>query len=168
MSPGVPAWLLIVLSGCTGLSDARAEELVREYDRRLAEAYRTADPELLTPVAGQRERAKVSALIGAKADMGLALEAELVELKLVGVERGPEGPVVSADEEWHYRDRRIGSGEQVGQPSQDFYRMKYFLQREGERWVVGRVEWGAPPRVGRTEALGSGLRDAGAGEGVSP
>lgn len=142
--------------GCDRLSDARAAEVVEGYDRGLVEAYRASDPALLAGVAAANEHRKVAALIGAKQDMGLYLDAEILEMKVVEVTRGKDDLAVIADERWHYRDRRIGTGEQVGAESTDHYRMRYRLEKEAGQWVVGRVEFGAAPEVGRAEAPTSG------------
>jgi hypothetical protein len=148
--------LALLVAGCGRLSDGQAAKVVEGYDRGLIEAYRASDPQLLAGVAGTREHDKVATLIGAKQDMGLFLDAEILEMKVIEVARGKSDVVVITDERWHYRDRRIGKAEQVGAESTDHYRMRYLLEKEGGKWVVGQVEFGAAPEVGRAEAPTSG------------
>lgn len=141
-------------SGCGrggSLSAERAERLVRAYNQRLIEAYRSSDPELLEGVAGPSECRKILGLIGVKSDQGISLDATLLSLAVRGVERRAAGTVVVTTEEaWRYADRRIGSGETVGEPSADHYRMAYHLERlKAGTWVVGQVRFASPPLVGR-------------------
>jgi len=89
--------------------------------------------------------------VGVKLDQGLTLDARLVELQPRGVERRGDEVVVTTDERWHYLDRRIGTGEQVGQDSRDHYVMRYFLRKSGKAWVVDRTEFAEKPEVGRTQ-----------------
>jgi hypothetical protein len=137
------------------LSDERAERLVRAYNQRLADAYRTSDPELLEGVAGPAECRKVLGLIGVKSDQGISLDATLLSLALLSVAPGGEGTVVVTTEEtWRYADRRIGTGDVVGEPSEDHYRISYRLDRlKAGGWVVGEVRFATPPVVGRAAAL---------------
>ena len=146
------ALALAWLAACGGLSDEQAVELVRRYDAKLIEAYRAADEQIAAGVCSPAELRKLTGLIGAKRDSGLALDSRLLSLEVRGVDRDGAEVVVTTFESWYYRDRLIGSGEQVGQDSTDHYLMKYHLRQLDRRWVVDRVEWAAPPRVGRSQA----------------
>lgn len=146
------AALLLGLAACRGLSDEKAVGLVQAYNRRIVEAYRTSDHQIAALVASPREIKKLAGLIGVKYDRGMALDAELLELKVLGIERREGAVVVRTDERWHYLDRRIGTGSQVGRDSNDHYVMRYFLRPVEGRWVVDAVEWAEPPQVGRVEA----------------
>lgn len=148
----LPALLLsAALGGCRDLPDDGAVRLVRAYNDRLVEAYRTADPMKVEPVAGPAEAKKLTGLIGAKADMGIFLDARLTEFRALGIERpSARRVIVRAEESWEYADRRIGGGEPVGQPSRDSYRMLYVLEKFGGAWKVESVSFEAPPVVGRT------------------
>lgn len=153
LMPRALACLLAVLplAGCGRLSDEKAVKRVEEYNRALIEAYRLSDSQVVTPVTSPAELKKLTGLIGVKSDLGIALDSELRAFEVLGVERQADEVIVSTDERWYYRDRRIGTGAQVGADSTDHYRMKYFLARQGNRWVVDRVEWASPPEVGRVE-----------------
>jgi hypothetical protein len=141
----------LLAAGCGRLSDDRAERLVRAYLAQTVDAYRKSDERLVEPVAGEDEARRIASLIGVKRDLGIALDATLVEFRVVRVERPAEEVVVHAEEAWTYVDRRIGTGEQVGPDSRDRYRLAYRLRREGDRWIVSRVDADAPPEVGRRE-----------------
>jgi hypothetical protein len=153
----VRAPIAIALLALTGLScqkgprDAEAEEVVRRYNALVTEAYRTGDFRVVQPVIGPDELRRVAAHVGVKLDQGITLDARLVEFKVEAVERKGDEVVVRTEERWHYLDRRIGSGDQVGQDSRDHYRMRYFLQKVDGRWVVDRTEFAEKPEVGRTE-----------------
>lgn len=147
----VAAGALLLLAACTGLPDEKAVRLVQAYNRRVIDAYRASDHQLAVPVASPREVRKLAGLIGVKYDQGMALDSELLELRVLGIERRDETVVVRTEERWHYRDRRIGTGTQVGQESTDHYKMRYLLRPVEGRWVVDAIEWAEPPQVGRTE-----------------
>jgi hypothetical protein len=89
--------------------------------------------------------------VGVRLDQGITMDARLIELQMRGVERKGDDVVVTTEERWHYLDRKIGSGEQVGQDSKDHYVMRYFLRKIDGRWVVERTEFAEKPEVGRTE-----------------
>jgi hypothetical protein len=84
-----------------------------------------------------------------KLDAGVTLDATLERLDVLGVERADGEVVVRTEERWHYRDRAIGTGAQVGEDSRDRYFMRYHLRRLDGRWVVDRVAFERAPEVGR-------------------
>ena len=142
----------LALAGCQkGPSDAEAEEVVRRYVALVAEAYRTGDFRVAQPVVGPDELRKVAAHVGVKLDQGITLDSRLTEFKVEGVERKGDEIVVRTDERWHYLDRKIGSGAQVGQDSRDRYRMRYVLKKVDGSWVVDRTEFADRPEVGRKQ-----------------
>lgn len=141
-----------LLSGCQkGPKDAEAEEVVRRYNALVTEAYRTGDFRVAQPVLGPDEFRKVAAHVGVKLDQGITLDARLTGFKVEKVERKGEEVLVLTDERWHYLDRKIGSGEQVGQDSRDHYRMRYVLRLVDGKWVVDRTEFAEKPEVGRKQ-----------------
>lgn len=146
---------LLALLGCRDPSDREAARLVESYDARVVEAFRESDPRLLEPVAGAAEARRLAALIGVKADAGLTLDASLLALRILGVERRGGEVVVRTEERWRYRDRRIGSGEQVGPESRDRYFVAYHLGKVGGRWVVDRIAFEKPPQVDRAAGPGA-------------
>jgi hypothetical protein len=95
---------------------------------------------------------KLTGLIGVKRDAGLVLHSRLDELQVESARR--EGPqlVVETRERWSYADRRIGSGEVVGEPSTDTYALRYVFVRQEGRWKLDRLEFREEPRVGRKVA----------------
>ncbi len=141
---------LAALAACGGMSDADAIRLVRSYNAHVIDAFRAGDVRLIDPVVGLEEGKKLTGLIGVKLDAGVTLEAEMLELLVLGVERAKGEVIVRTEERWYYRERRIGSGEQVGQDSRDHYFMRYHLRRLEGRWVVDRIAFDRPPEVGRT------------------
>jgi hypothetical protein len=142
----------LALAACRELPDADAVKLVEAYNARVIEAFRAGDAALVEPVAGPEEAKKITGLVGVKLDLGITLDAKLTALHVLGVERSGGEVQVSTDETWAYRDRRIGTGEQVGEASTDHYVMRYHLQKLQGRWVVARIEWTEPPQVGRARA----------------
>jgi len=145
------AGALLALAACRGPSDDEAGEVVRRYDALVAEAYRVGDPRVAAPVVGPDEARRLAGHIGARIDQDLVLDAKLLDLVVRRVERRGDEVVVSTDEQWAYADRRVGTGEQVGQDSRDRYAMRYFLVRRGRDWIVDRTEFASPPQVGRTQ-----------------
>jgi hypothetical protein len=134
-----------------GPKDAEAEEVVRRYNALVTEAYRTGDFRVAQPVLGPDELRKVAAHVGVKLDQGITLDARLTEFKVEKVERKGDEVMVLTDERWHYLDRKIGTGEQVGQDSRDHYRMRYVLRQVDGKWVVDRTEFAEKPEVGRKQ-----------------
>jgi hypothetical protein len=145
--------LTLAASACrTGPSDRDAEEVVRRYNRLVTDAYRAGDYRIAVPVVSDAEAHKLAGHIGARLDQNLTLDARLLELVVHEVARSGEEVVVSTTEQWHYADRRVGSGEQVGQDSRDSYAMRYYLRQRADRaWIVDHIEFASKPTVGRTE-----------------
>ena len=143
-------------TGCTNLSDHEAELVVRTYNERLIEAYQLADAEIMEGIVGDEEARKLTGLIGVKLDAGISLDSSLDEFKVLGVEREDKFINVLTEERWSYRDRRIGTGETVGQPSEDHYLMRYVLNKVDDKWLVVAVKFEEPPVVGRAQAPGAG------------
>lgn len=142
--------LALTAAGCAP-SDEELEAAVRSYVARVVEAYRTSDPKPIEPVTGEEEGRRITALIGVKRDMGIALDAQLLELAVKGTARRGDAYLVTTEERWYYQDRRIGSGERVGQDSTDRYWMRYRLRRHGKALVVEGADFERPPEVGRME-----------------
>lgn len=164
MRPRTAAAALLALAAC-GPAEEEALRAVRRYDEALIEAYRTGDAQLVEGAAGPREAKKLLGLIGAKLDMGLTLDAQLVELQPLRIERRRDGASVWTRELWRYADRRVGSGRPVGEASEDRYQMLYTVGRDNGRWVVEEVQFAAPPQVGRAKA--SNAASAGAFHGAT-
>lgn len=145
--------LALALLACRSFPDSEAEKLVRTYNARLIEAFRTGDERVIDGLVGDEEGKKLLGLIGVKTDMGINLDSELTGFQLLKVDRPSTGVVeVLTEERWHYQNRAIGSGQIVGQPSDDHYFMRYFLARNGQSWVVAKVAFEKPPVVGRESA----------------
>ena len=142
-----------VLVGCGGLSDTAATDLVRAYNRRITEAYRTGDARLVEGITGAKEATRLTALIGVKLDQGITLDSELTLLQPRGVDRVGDTIEVRTTETWRYVSRRIGTGAPVGEESVDHYEMVYVLKKGPQRWVVEEVRFASPPQVGRKEVL---------------
>lgn len=151
------AAVALATGGCAP-SDRELEAAVRGYVARVIEAYRTSDPAPIEPVTGLEEGRRLTALIGVKRDMGIALDARLLELAVGRIERRGDEFLVSTTERWIYRDRRIGSGEQVGQESSDQYWMRYRLRRQGKALIVLGADFERPPEVGRKEVPGASVQ----------
>lgn len=156
MRRGIPWSLAAALAlavACQGqAAKAEAEQAVRTYVARLVDAYRTSDASLLDPLVGDQQGLRLTGLIGVKRDAGVVLDAQLLELQFTRVERRGERWVVETRERWYYRDRKIGTGEQVGQDSTDAYAMRYQFVRKQGKLVLEELEFVGDPQVGRKEA----------------
>lgn len=147
--------VLLWPSGKPELEDARALDLVKAYNKAKIEAYRTGDAELLDGLVGPIEDRKTGALIATKVEAGMFLDATLETLELIAVTRPAAGGIdVKTRERWSYMDRRIGSGDRVGEASSDRYEMQYHLEFIDGHWVVATIAFAAEPQVGRKDALG--------------
>lgn len=146
--------ILCLLSSVSCSSEGRdhAQRLVVRYNDIVSEAYRRADVKLLDPaVVGPSEGRKLTGLIGVRLDFGLTLDSELLDLDVTGVERAKDELRVRTNERWKYCDRRIGTGEQVGEASLDSYEMLYVFKRLNGSWVVDEIQFTSSPRIGRTQ-----------------
>lgn len=146
----VLALVVVALAGgCRGISTGQAREMVERYNRAVTEAYRRGDVRLIDSVVGPNEGKKLTGLIGARMDMGITLDARLLALDVTGVEQTKDEVRVRTKERWRYRDLRIGSGELVGEESEDAYEMLYLFRYVDRAWVVDEIRFTAPPQVGR-------------------
>ena len=141
--------VLLTLSACHDLSDSGAERLVRAYNEKLIEAYRTGDERVVDGLVGDEEGKKLLGLIGVRLDIGITLDSQLLELQVAHIERDADRVRLQTKEKWHYADRRIGSGEQVGEASDDSYELRYTLAQIDKKWVVEKVEMVGVPVVSR-------------------
>ena len=148
----LPLALAVLLACAGGGSREEAEQAVRTYIARLTDAYRTSDASLVDPLVGHQQGLKLVGLIGVKRDAGVVLDAKLLEIQFTRVERAGGGWVVETKERWYYKDRRIGTGEQVGDDSTDSYAMRYHFSRKDGRFVLEDLEFAAVPVVGRKTA----------------
>lgn len=137
-------------SGCDRVSPTEARQLVERYNQVVSEAYRRGDVKLVDPVVGPNEGKKLTGLIGVRLDMGITLDSQLLSLDITGAERRKNELRVHTKERWSYRDLKIGSGEQVGEASQDSYEMIYVFTNVNKTWLVDEIKFAAPPQVGRT------------------
>lgn len=143
--------LVLVLTGCNRISTSKAREIVTRYNTIVAEAYRRADVRLIDPVVGPNEGKKLTGFIGVRTDMGLTLDSELLSLDIISVKEAPGEVRVTTTEQWRYRDRRIGTGEQVGEESTDSYEMLYVLKYINKSWRVDEIQFAKPPFIGRKQ-----------------
>ncbi len=146
-------WLvggLALTSGCNRVTPTQARQLVERYNQAVSEAYRRGDVRLVDPVVGLNEGKKITGLIGVRLDLGLTLDSQLQSLEITGVEQAKAELRIHTKERWTYRNLKIGTGEPVGQSSQDAYEMTYFFTNANQTWLVDEIKFAAPPQVGRT------------------
>lgn len=144
--------LLAVATACGRGSEEEARQAVRTYLARLVEAYRTSDQSLVDPLVSEQQGLKLVGLIGVKRDAGVVLDAQILELIFLRAAREGDEWVVETRERWYYRDRKIGSGEQVGADSTDAYVMRYRFSRKEGRWILEDLAFVEAPQVGRKTA----------------
>ncbi|MCX6903994.1 MAG: cytochrome c biogenesis protein ResB, partial [Verrucomicrobia bacterium] len=145
-------WLLsclLFLAGCQRSSLSQARQLVERYNRVVAEAYRRGDVKLIDPVVGPNEGKKLTGLIGVRLDLGMTLDSQMLALEVTGVQKAKDELRVQTRERWRYRDRKIGTGEQVGEESLDSYEMLYIFKKSGKDWLVDEIKFTSAPQVGR-------------------
>jgi hypothetical protein len=133
------------------VSRETARRLVEEFNNVVSEAYRRCDIRLIDSVVGLNtvEGSRLTGLIGVRMDMGISLDAQLLELEIERVETEPDLLRVTTKERWHYRDLGIGTGERVGEESTDRYEMLYLFTKEKDKWMVSETRFVTEPMVGR-------------------
>jgi cytochrome c biogenesis protein ResB len=139
------------VTGCGRSAMDQARQLVEHYDQVVSEAYRRGDVKLIDPVVGPNEGKKLTGLIGVRLDLGLTLDSQLLSLEVNRVEKSKDELRVTTKERWRYRDRKIGTGEQVGEESLDSYEMLYVFKKTGQAWLVDEIRFVSPPQVGRKQ-----------------
>jgi len=147
----LPLMLMILvcvagLTSCNGYSRPKARQLVERYNTVVSEAYRRGDVKLVDSVVGPNEGRKLTGLIGVRLDMGLTLDSKLISLEVLDARTSKDELQVRTREHWSYCERRIGTGQQVGEKSEDTYEMQYFFKRFEQNWLVDRIEFATPPK----------------------
>jgi hypothetical protein len=148
-APMVVLLLLAGLAGCARPSHDQARQRVMHYNDVVSEAYRRGDARLVDSVAGPNEGKKLTGLIGVRLDLGLTLDSQLLAIEVVDVIRTRDEMRVRTREEWRYCDRKIGTGDQVGEASRDHYEMLYVFRNINKAWLVDEIQFITPPKVGR-------------------
>ncbi len=143
--------LLAAVVSCQQVSVEEATDLVERYNRTVSEAYRRCDVKLIDPVVGPNtaEGKNLTGLIGVRQDMGITLDAELLSLEVTDVGQNDTELLISTKESWRYRDRKIGTAEQVGEESLDVYELLYVFKQWDGVWMVDETKFTTPPEVGR-------------------
>lgn len=141
-----------LLASCRGGGKEEAEQAVRTYLARLVDAYRTSDASLMDPLVNEAQGLKLTGLIGVKRDAGVVLDAKVLDLQFTRAARDGKGWLVETRERWYYKDRKIGTGEQVGEDSTDTYAMRYRFSRKDGKLILEGLEFTGEPAVGRKEA----------------
>ena len=148
-------WGLLLVAllavACGRVSKEEARTLVERYNQVVSEAYRRGDIRLIDSVVAPDCPAgkKLTGLIGVRVDMGLILDAHLEELQVTSVAPTGAELYVHTRERWSYRDRKLDTGEQVGEASVDNYELRYSFKKLAGSWMVTETLFTAPPQVGR-------------------
>jgi hypothetical protein len=155
--------LLLAIPACSRVTQREARRLVARYNEVVCEAYRTGDILLIDSVVGPNtpDGTRLTGLIGVRKDMGIALDAHLDSLEVLGVDQQPEDLRIRTRERWSYRDVAVATGLQVGEASVDHYEMLYHLKKVKGSWLVEETKFTAEPQVGRKQVPWSmSVRDA--------
>jgi hypothetical protein len=149
-------WILLACAvlgstGCQRPAFEQARQLVERYNQVVAEAYRRGDVKLIDAVVGPNEGRKIVGLIGVRRDAGLSLDSQLLSLEVTGVAQADGVLRVQTQERWQYRDRKLGTGEPVGEESLDAYQMLYVFKLIDKVWLVDEIRFTAEPQVGRKQ-----------------
>jgi hypothetical protein len=155
--------LLLPVLACARVSRSQAQGLVARYNRVVSDAYRTGNILLIDEVVGPNaiDGKRLTGLIGVRKDMGIALDAHLETLEVVGLDHVGDDLRVRTREQWRYRDVQVANGQQVGEASVDRYEMLYHFKRLKGVWMVEETRFTAEPQVGRKGAPWSmSVRDA--------
>jgi hypothetical protein len=142
----------VVSLSCKRGSEEEARQAVRRYVDLLAKAYRTSDSSIVDPLVGDEQGLKLVGLIGVKRDAGVVLDAKLLDLQFTRVAREGSQWVVETKERWYYVDRKIGTGQQVGEDSADSYALRYTFTNKDGRLILDKLAFIGEPVVGRKSA----------------
>jgi hypothetical protein len=143
------ALLAGVTASCRRADEQEARAAVMTYLDKLTQAYGASDETIVDPLVSEHQGRKLTGLIGVKRDMGMVLDARLLELQLEGTCKEGEELIVDTRERWHYRDLALATHKQIGEDSLDAYAVRYRLVREQGTLKIETIEFREPPIVGR-------------------
>ncbi len=145
--------LLIIMTSCQkkGIPQDEARALVEKYNEVVSEAYRRCDIRLIDSVVGMNTVAgdRLTGLIGVRLDMGISLDSKLISIEVISAEQEGDLLKINTKEKWAYRDLKIGTGEQVGEKSEDYYELLYIFKKINNKWMVEETKFTSDPKVGR-------------------
>jgi len=121
--------------GVRYLEGRRAQEAISAYNTALSVAVYELDPELLSDVAGEREKGRVANYITLLWGEGTKMEATLVEMKISEIESSDPTVTALSHETWRYQRRDAESGETVGDEITEMQTLHYTLLR-GEDGIL--------------------------------
>ncbi len=122
--------------------DMPITEAVAEYNKRLAEAYRTSDIKPLDGIAGPADLRKVTLVIDINKQKGVYLDSKLLNLKVEKMERpSKDSAQVWTTENWEYIYRNIKGNSPTGEAKRENYELVYYLGYREGHWWVERVKW---------------------------
>lgn len=141
-------WALALLALTAGLlwfasqrtTEAKARQAIIEYDRALAEATARLDPELMAPVASEREKQRVANYIILLNGRGVTLESTLHDFEVLDVASEDPTVTVTVRERWTYRERDKDTGEYVSDEYEEAPTLRYTLLPEGDGYTVYLAE----------------------------
>ncbi|MDZ4178741.1 MAG: hypothetical protein U1E29_05865 [Coriobacteriia bacterium] len=139
-----------LLTSCAPESESGAhlelESTVREYNRLLAEGFRTLDMGVLEPVATPEQADKEFAQMSALGEAGIRLDSTLVTITFDSIELADNSAIVETTEEWDYAQLDIESDDLISSQDGVAYELRYSLVRAPDRWIVTSVESRDPIR----------------------
>lgn len=141
-------WVILSLvlgaAHCTermSVDEHRVRAVVRSYNLALQEAYAEKRPELLAETATPDEQSRVATLIFGLSQQGKVLESRQETLEVRSVELlGSDKAELTAQEIWWYRHYDREATKVVQEPKRAQYSIRYLLVKEGDRWLVDRLE----------------------------
>ncbi|MBI5025886.1 MAG: hypothetical protein HZA08_08810 [Nitrospirae bacterium] len=138
---------LIIFSNCTQLEKAKETAIIKDvvmsYNRKLIDAAKTGDLELLRDIASEDVVRRLYFWIAAWSDSGVYMEAELKDIKYKSVDISRQTAKVLTLEKWVYDYRSIKNNQIVLPPSHLLYEMEYVLQKnkdnKNNNWIITEI-----------------------------
>ncbi len=136
--------LLILFSGCNkekapSIDSAILKHVIVQYNRLLAEGYRTLNMNTLVQVATEERATKAYYHMAALGEERKRMDSTQTKIDFLDIRSiSPEQAEVKTREEWSYKHVNIDSLEVEYQDS-ILYEMKYTLVRKNDQWFVSDI-----------------------------
>lgn len=157
--------VVFLLSGCgegkTPSADpAVLENTIVQYNRLLAEGYRTLNMNSLAQVATEERATKAYYHMAALGEERKRMEATLKHMDFLGTKvLSPDQVEIKTREEWDYRHINIDS-KKLESESSIIYELTYSLVKKNDKWLVSDIHIEKEENPQKGESLNAGSHES--------
>lgn len=132
----------LLLLSCASKEEKELKKFVVDYNKTLQKVYKTADMDLLSQVAMEREIGKMFPVILAMRKFNSIMPTEIKKFKIKDVKLSPKNDKaeVETDELWEYWWEDKDTKLITKQKYQEKYHLRYYIVMNNGKWKVDRIE----------------------------